>query len=53
MFSLPPSITVAQNQVLTIEEKFQGGTGINLTPAPEEFISSKETKFIQNRAAKT
>ncbi len=28
--ALSPSITVAQNAVLSLEEKFQGGTGVNL-----------------------
>ncbi len=37
--ALPPSITVAQETVLSLEEKFQGGTGINITPPPVEIIS--------------
>ena len=37
--SLNPSITVADNAVLSLEEKFQGGTGINITPPPENIIS--------------
>ncbi len=37
--SLTPSITVASGEVLSLEEKFQGGTGINFTPPPKEIIS--------------
>ncbi|MGM0482477.1 MAG: ATP-grasp domain-containing protein [Patescibacteria group bacterium] len=36
--ALNPSITVAEGSVLTVEEKFQGGTGVNLTPPPEEIV---------------
>ena len=39
--SFNPSITIAENKILTIEEKFQGGTGINLTPPPQEIINQK------------
>ena len=35
--AMPPSITVSSGAFLTLEEKFQGGTGINITPPP--FIS--------------
>ncbi len=45
--SLNPSITIASNTILTIEEKFQGGTGINLTPPPEEIISSQQVELIK------
>ncbi len=38
--ALSPSLTVAEGEVLTLEEKFQGGTGINLTPPPS-FMTSK------------
>lgn len=36
--SLSPSITIAEGAVLSLEEKFQGGTGINVTPPPEEIL---------------
>lgn len=36
--SLNPSITIAAGSILSLEEKFQGGTGINLTPPPESII---------------
>jgi D-alanine-D-alanine ligase-like ATP-grasp enzyme len=31
---LPPSLPLAASKVLSLEEKFMGGTGINLTPPP-------------------
>jgi D-alanine-D-alanine ligase-like ATP-grasp enzyme len=34
MRALNPSITVASNDVLSVQEKFMSGTGINLTPPP-------------------
>lgn len=41
MHSLTPSITVKESgDILSLEEKFQGGTGINLTPPPLSIISS-------------
>jgi D-alanine--D-alanine ligase len=48
MKSLSPSITVASGNILTLEEKFQGGTGINITPLPKEIVSS----FIISKAKK-
>ncbi|KAK6164786.1 hypothetical protein DH2020_001650 [Rehmannia glutinosa] len=40
MRSLTPSITVKESgDILSLEEKFQGGTGINLTPPPLSIIS--------------
>lgn len=35
---LNPSLTVAEGEVLSVEEKFQGGTGVNITPPPESII---------------
>ena len=29
-----PSLTIGENNILSAEEKFQSGTGINITPAP-------------------
>lgn len=38
--ALTPSITVKETgDVLSLEEKFQGGTGINLTPPPANIVS--------------
>ncbi|KAB1224539.1 D-alanine--D-alanine ligase [Morella rubra] len=37
--SLSPSVTVKESgDILSLEEKFQGGTGINLTPPPMSII---------------
>ncbi|PON53579.1 Glutathione synthetase, prokaryotic [Parasponia andersonii] len=42
MHSLSPSITVKESgDILSLEEKFQGGTGINLTPPPLSIISNE------------
>ncbi len=38
MVSLHPSLTVAEGEVLSLEEKFQGGTGINITPPSKEIV---------------
>lgn len=37
--SLNPSISVASDAILSVEEKFQGGTGINITPPPASHVS--------------
>ncbi len=36
--ALNPSITIAEGKVLSVEEKFQGGTGINITPPPDSIV---------------
>ncbi|AWT60431.1 MAG: D-alanine--D-alanine ligase A [Candidatus Moanabacter tarae] len=41
-----PSLIVAEGNVLSLEEKFQGGTGINITPPPSSHVS----QFAINRA---
>lgn len=46
--SLNPSITVASDKVLSVEEKFQGGTGVNLTPPPENIINIDQVKQIKS-----
>jgi D-alanine--D-alanine ligase len=45
--SLNPSVTVADNAILSLEEKFQGGTGINFTPPPEHIISTELVALIK------
>lgn len=40
LHAMHPSITVASGEVLTVEEKFQGGTGVNITPPPPEHVPS-------------
>ncbi len=48
--ALNPSITITQSgAVLTLEEKFQGGTGINITPPPEKIVSNDLTKSIREK----
>jgi D-alanine--D-alanine ligase len=44
---LSPSITIAEGEVLSLEEKFQGGTGINLTPPPAQLIAPDALKETQ------
>ncbi|MCP3680761.1 MAG: hypothetical protein GY782_11110 [Gammaproteobacteria bacterium] len=44
-----PSITVASGTILTVEEKFQGGTGINITPPPETILSAEVIEKVQRR----
>lgn len=48
-----PSITVVEGAVLSLEEKFQGGTGINLTPPPIEILSPSATQKIKRLVEKT
>lgn len=45
--ALNPSITVAEGAILSLEEKFQGGTGINLTPPPPEILFPSATQKIK------
>jgi D-alanine-D-alanine ligase-like ATP-grasp enzyme len=42
-----PSLTIAEGEVLTVEEKFQGGTGINLTPPPTVIV--KKTALTRTK----
>lgn len=35
MRALSPSLTIARKGVLSVEEKFMGGTGVNITPPPQ------------------
>lgn len=54
--ALNPSITIAEAGVLTLEEKFQGGTGINITPPPPSLIPEnllENLKKLIEKAAKT
>lgn len=46
--SLNPSITIAEGEVLSVEEKFQGGTGVNITPPLESIISKKSILRIKS-----
>ena len=54
--ALTPSITVAESHVLSLEEKFQGGTGINLTPPPASIMTPEQIRIVRDKielAAKT
>lgn len=51
-YSLNPSITVAEGSILTLEEKFQGGTGVNITPPPESIISAEAMQAIKGQVEK-
>ena len=51
--ALSPSITVAQHAVLSLEEKFQGGTGVNLTPPPDSICTAKQIALIKEKIEKT
>lgn len=42
-----PSITISEKDILTAEEKFQEGTGINLTPPPIFLINNSQTLRIK------
>ena len=50
--ALTPSITIAQTNVLSLEEKFQGGTGVNLTPPPDTMISTEQIDLIKAKVEK-
>ncbi len=47
-----PSLTVSEGNILSLEEKFQGGTGVNITPPPEPYISKKVLKLAKQRMEK-
>lgn len=50
--ALSPSITVAEGAILSLEEKFQGGTGINLTPPPIDILSAPATNKVKRLVEK-
>jgi len=50
--ALNPSITVAIGNILTLEEKFQGGTGVNITPPPAEYVKPSVVKKARERMEK-
>ena len=47
--ALTPSLTIAQSHVLSLEEKFQGGTGVNITPPPAPQVSKKALAAAKKR----
>jgi D-alanine--D-alanine ligase len=50
--SLNPSITIASGVTLSLEEKFQSGTGINITPPPENIVTVAQKQLIKNAIEK-
>lgn len=54
--AMNPSITISEGEVLTVEEKFQGGTGVNITPPPAKIMKpevlQKVKKSIEEVAKK-
>lgn len=50
--AMHPSITVAVGNILTLEEKFQGGTGVNITPPPLPYVKASATKKAMARMEK-
>ncbi|MBI2889095.1 MAG: hypothetical protein HYY10_04190 [Candidatus Liptonbacteria bacterium] len=49
LHALNPSITVAEGEVLSVEEKFQGGTGVNITPPPEILMAPRVLRRVKER----
>jgi D-alanine-D-alanine ligase-like ATP-grasp enzyme len=47
-----PSQTVAALETLSLEEKFMGGTGINLVPPPTSFVKPAIIKKVQQNLKK-
>ncbi|WP_440944824.1 hypothetical protein ACSAZL_11690 [Methanosarcina sp. T3] len=51
--ALSPSVTLVKlGSILSLEDKFQGGTGINLTPPPDSMITNKQLVFIKTKIEK-
>jgi len=50
--AMQPSITVAVGNVLSLEEKFQGGTGVNITPPPSPFVKPSAVQKAMKRMEK-
>ena len=44
LYAFNPSVIISEGEVLSVEEKFQGGTGVNLTPPPKEIVKPKAVK---------
>ncbi|MEP3477821.1 MAG: hypothetical protein ABJZ55_01105 [Fuerstiella sp.] len=44
-----PSVTVRAKELLSLEEKFQTGTGINLTPPPREHVADTVVDAVKDR----
>lgn len=44
-----PSLTVIEGEILTVEEKFQGGTGVNITPPPTSIVKTEVLDKVKQR----
>lgn len=42
-----PSLTIVGGEVLSVEEKFQGGTGVNITPPPNSLMKPSLIKKVK------
>ncbi len=49
MRAMNPSLTVASGTVLSLEEKFQGGTGVNITPPPQPYVKKSAIEKAKKR----
>ncbi len=47
--AMSPSLTVAVGNILSLEEKFQGGTGVNITPPPTPYVKPLAVKKAKER----
>lgn len=46
---MDPGQTIAGNEILSLEEKFMGGTGINLVPPPQKYVSSEAVGIFKGK----
>ncbi|MGF7238768.1 MAG: hypothetical protein ACQSGP_27990 [Frankia sp.] len=51
MRALAPSVTIARKGVLSIEEKFMGGTGVNITPPPAPPLGRAQPTAVERARA--
>jgi len=47
LYALNPSVTLSEGAVLSLEEKFQGGTGVNITPPPDFIMSPADIVHVR------
>jgi len=52
LHAFSPSLTVSSDEVLSLEEKFQGGTGVNITPPPERYVKKEIIRKARQNAEK-
>ena len=49
MRALTPSVTLSDGSVLSLQEKFQGGTGVNMTPPPPAIMQESVVCTVKER----